>query len=82
MVIIAAPDWLSDEYLGIEVQQYIGLAALAVIATVVHFALLRIIAIVVRRRYAGDDLTFWETERRLLNRGILLLSIGITSTLR
>ena len=78
-VIAATPSWFGDEYLGIEVQQYIGLGVLAVVATAVHFALLRVIAIVVRRRYAGDDLTFWEGERRLLNRGILLLVIGITA---
>ena len=77
-VIAATPGWFTDEYLGIEVEQYIGIGVLAVIATVAHFALLRVIALVVRRRYAGDDLTFWEGERRLLNRGILLLAIGIT----
>jgi len=32
----------------------------------------------VRRRYAGSDLTFWDAERRRLNRGILLLTVGIT----
>ena len=33
----------------------------------------------VRRRYASSDLaTFWDAERRRLNRGILLLTIGIT----
>ncbi len=72
------PGWFTDEYLGIEVEQYIGLGVLAVIATVAHFVLLRVIAVVVRRRYAGDDLTFWEGERRLLNRGLLLLTLGIT----
>ncbi|MCP4853098.1 MAG: mechanosensitive ion channel, partial [Fuerstiella sp.] len=43
-----------------------------------HFALLRVVAMFVRRRYSGDDLTFWEVERRRLNRGILLVTIGIT----
>ena len=77
-VIAARPGWLTDEHFGIEVEQYIGIGVLAVIATAAHFALLRVITLVVRRRYAGDDLTFWEGERRLLNRGILLLAIGIT----
>ena len=77
-VIVAKPGWLTDEYLGIEVEQYIGLGVLAVIATVAQFVLLRVIALVVRRRYAGEELTFWEGERRLLNRSILLLTIGIT----
>jgi len=77
-VIVAAPDWFKDEYLGIEVEQYIGLAALAVIATVARFALVRAISLVVRRRFTGDELAFWDRERRLLNRGILLLAVGIT----
>ena len=77
-VIAARPGWLTDEHFGIEVEQYIGIGVLAVIATAAHFALLRVITLVVRRRYAGDDLTFWEGERRLLSRGILLLAIGIT----
>lgn len=77
-MIVAAPDWFKDEYLGIEVEQYIGLAALAVIATVARFALVRAISLVVRRRFTGDELAFWDRERRLLNRGILLLAVGIT----
>lgn len=72
------PEWFTDEYLGIEVEQYIGLGVLAVVATLLHFALLRVIALVVRRRYAGEDLTFWDRERRLLNRSILLLAVGVT----
>ncbi|MCP5035482.1 MAG: mechanosensitive ion channel family protein [Actinomycetia bacterium] len=77
-MIVAAPDWFADEYLGVEVGQYIGIGVLMVIATVAHFALLRVVALVVRRRFAGDDLTFWEAERHLLNRGIFLLAIGVT----
>ena len=74
----ALPGWLTDEYLGIEVEQYIGLGVLALVAALVHIALLRVITLVVRRRYEGDDLTFWDAERRLLNRGILLVALGIT----
>ncbi len=77
-MIAATPDWFAEEYLGIEVEQYIGLGVLALIAAVVHIALLRLMALVVRRRYAGDDLTFWDGKRRLLNRGILLLAVGVT----
>lgn len=77
-VITAKPEWFTDVYLGIELEQYIGIGVLAIIATLVHFAMVHVIAIVVRRRYAGDDLTFWERERRRINRGILLLAIGIT----
>ena len=78
-MIVAAPNWFKDEYLGIEIEQYIGFGLLAIIITVVHFALLKLIDMFVRRRYAGSDLTFWDAERRRLNRGILLLTIGTVS---
>ena len=45
--------------------------------TILHFALVRLITVFVRRRYSGDDLSFLEVERRRLNRGILLVTIGI-----
>ena len=72
-MIIAAPYWFTDEYLGIEIEQYIGFGLLAIFVTLLHFALLRLITIFVRRRYSGDDLSFWEDERRRMNRGILLI---------
>jgi len=77
-MIVATPNWFTDEYLGIEIEQYIGFGLLAVIVTLLHFALLRLITIFIRRRYSGDDLSFWEVERQRLNRGILLVTIGIT----
>ena len=77
-MIVAAPNWFTDEYLGIEIEQYIGFGLLAIVVTILHFALLRLITIFVRRRYSGDDLSFWEVERRRLNRGILLVTAGIT----
>ena len=77
-MIVAAPNWFTDEYLGIEIEQYIGFGLLAIVVTLLHFALLRLITIFVRRRYSGDDLSFWEVERRRLNRGILLVTAGIT----
>ena len=77
-MVVAAPNWFTDEYLGIEIEQYIGFGLLAIAVTILHFALLRLITIFVRRRYSGDDLSFWEVERRRLNRGILLVTAGIT----
>ncbi len=77
-MIVAAPNWFTDEYLGIEIEQYIGFGLLAIFVTLLHFALLRLITIFIRRRYSGNDLSFWEVERRRMNRGILLITIGIT----
>ena len=42
-MIVAAPTWFTDEYLGIEIEQYIGFGLLAIIITVVHFTLLKLI---------------------------------------
>ena len=78
IVVAAASDWSTSTYLGIEVRQYTGIGILAAIAVVSHFVLLRVIAVVLRRRYSGDELAFWNNERKLLNRGLLLLSIGVT----
>ena len=78
IVVAAASDWSTSTYLGIEVRQYTGIGILATIAVVSHFVLLRVIAVVLRRRYTGDELAFWNNERKLLNRGLLLLSIGVT----
>ena len=78
LLIAAVPEWFTDEYLGIEVEQYIGLAVLAVVATMANFALLRAISVVLRRRFSGDDLAFWQKEQRRLNLGFRLLTIGIT----
>ncbi len=77
-MVVAAQNWFTDEYLGIEIEQYIGFGLLAVVVTLLHFALLRLITMFVRRRYSGNDLSFWEDERRRLNRGILLVTTGIT----
>jgi small-conductance mechanosensitive channel len=72
------PDWFEDTFLGIEVEQFIGIGVLILVATLAHFVLMRIITVLVRHRFTGADLTFWQTERRRLNRALLLLIIGIT----
>ena len=40
---ILVTKWFTDEYLGIEIEQYIGFGLLTIIITVVHFALLRLL---------------------------------------
>ncbi len=75
---VLAPDWFKDTFVGIELQQYIGLAVLVFLATFVQFTLIRTIAIVVKRRYEDDDRNFWDEERQRLNRSLLLLTVAIT----
>ena len=76
---VLAPAWFKDDFLGIEVEQFIGLAVLALVATAIQFAILAAIRISVRARYRDDEeRTFWDAERRRLNRSILLLTIAVT----
>ncbi len=71
------PNCFTDQFLGIDIKLNIVFRWLAIVMTILHFALVRLITVFVRRRYSGDDLSFLEVERRRLNRGILLVTIGI-----
>ncbi|MDJ0767883.1 MAG: mechanosensitive ion channel [Ilumatobacter sp.] len=73
------PDWFDDEILGVQVEQYLGVGLLVVIAVVVHFVVVQVIAAVIRRRFAGEDLAFWNVERKRLGRALFLLTVGLTT---
>jgi len=73
-----APDWYTDEILGIEIRQLLGLAALVVVAVVVQFILVEIIKAFLKRRYEGADAHFWNRERRRLTVPFLLLTLAVT----
>lgn len=76
---VLSPGWFKDEFLGIEVEQYIGLAVLILVAAAVQLGILSAIRLYVRARYRdADDRGFWDRERRRLNRSILLLTIAVT----
>ena len=75
---VLAPDWFKDKAIGIEVEQFIGLAVLVVIAAGARFVLVQAIALFVRHRIADNDSDFWDAERRRLNRALLLLTVAIT----
>ena len=76
---VLSPGWFKDEFLGIEVEQYIGLVVLILVAAAVQFGILSAIRLYVRARYRdAEDRGFWDAERRRLNRSILLLTIAVT----
>ena len=75
---LAAPDWFDDEFLGIRVEQYLGILLLAVIAATIRLLVVGLITLVIRRRSQGDDRAFWTMERRRLDLALLLLAIGVT----
>ena len=70
--------WLHESVIGIEVWQFIGLAALAVIIVVLRFALIWIIWAALQRRTEPSRHEFWRTELRRLERPLLLLIAALT----
>ena len=73
-----APDWFSDSYLGIEVQQFIGLAVLVGVAVLTYAVLSVSLRLYVRVRFQEDDHAFWNKERARLGRALWALAVAIT----
>ena len=72
------PDWFEDTYIGIEVEQFIGIGVLVVVAGVVHLLVSQVLRLYVRARLHGDDREFWDRERARLGRATLALIAAIT----
>ena len=73
-----APDWFKDKYLGVEAEQLIGLGVLLGISIVAQAAVVQLLRLYVRARYAGSDREFWSRERRRLNRALFALILAVT----
>lgn len=74
-----APNWFQDTVLGIEVEQFIGIAVLIAIVLGVQLALTQAVRLFVRHRAKTEaQREFWQRERRRLNLPILLLIIAAT----
>ena len=75
---VLAPGWFKDEFIGIEVEQYIGIGALVVIAIVAQLVLVEAIRLFLRHRYRGEEeRAFWERERKRLTRSLFVLSLAV-----
>ncbi len=74
---VLAPDWFKDTFLGIEVEQYIGLAVLIFLTVLVQFLAIVLLSLFIRRRVAETDRDFWQSERERLNRPLLGLVFAI-----
>ncbi len=69
--------WLQDTFLGIEVEQYIGIGALLGVVVLWQLALTRGLAIALRRRVRDREArAFWDRERRRLSLPILWLGVA------
>lgn len=72
------PDWFTDSYAGIEVQQYIGLGVLVAVTIATYAAISTALRIYVRVRFDQADHAFWHGERARLGRSVWLLAVAIT----
>ena len=72
------PDWFTDSYAGIEVQQYIGLGVLVAVTIVTYGAISMALRIYVRVRFEEADQAFWHGERARLGRSLWALAVAIT----
>ena len=73
-----APAWFKDSYLGIEVEQYLGLVILVVVSALTYVVVNQALKLYVRARFHADDHQFWEEERGRLGRALWALAVAIT----
>ncbi len=73
-----APDWFKDTYLGIEIEQFIGLGALILVVAAVQFLAIHLLRLYVRTRFESADRQFWNRERERLGRALLALVAAVT----
>ena len=78
MGLYLTPDWFKNTYIGIEVEQFIGIGVMVVVAGVVHLLVSQALRLYVRARLHGDDREFWDQERARLGRATLALIVAIT----
>ena len=78
MGLFLAPDWFKNTYIGIEVEQFIGIGILILVAGAVHVVVSQALRLYVRARLHGDDRAFWDKERARLGRATLALVASIT----
>jgi MscS family membrane protein len=71
-------NWLNEAVIGIEVWQFIGLAALLIIIIVLRFALFWLIWAVLQRQTNPSRHEFWRDRQRRFERPLLLMLTAIT----
>ncbi len=73
-----APSWFTDTYLGIEAEQYLGLAILIAVSVLTYVVLNQGLKLFVRTRFDEEDHRFWEAERARLGRSLWALAVAVT----
>lgn len=74
---VLTPDWFKDTFLGVEVEQYIGIVVLIAIGLAAQLVVVAALAVYVRQRTQAADRDFWAMERRRLNRPLLIMLIAV-----
>tara|TARA_B100001123_G_scaffold407887_1_gene500526 strand:- start:23271 stop:24533 length:1263 start_codon:yes stop_codon:yes gene_type:complete len=72
------PHWFKNTYIGIEVEQFIGIGALVLVAAAAHLFVALVLRLYLRARLAQEDRKFWDRERARLSRALLALITAIT----
>ena len=75
---VLAAAWLHEQVIGIEVWQFLGIGVLALIMTLLHFAVLRLAWYAIRQRVESERHDFWRREQKRVELPVLLLSISLT----
>lgn len=70
-------DDLDESIAGLTTRQIIGVATLAAVIVVTRVVVSAAIRVVLRRRFSGDDLAFWNNERKRIDRALSLLVLGV-----
>ncbi len=71
-------NWLNEAVIGIEVWQFIGLGAMAVIIIAARFALVWSLSQAINQRTAPERRDFWHQELKRLQRPLLLMLGALT----
>ena len=81
MGLFLAPDWFKDTYIGIEIEQFIGIGVLVVVAVVAQVVLTQVLKLFVHARAPEDEREFWHSERERLGRALWALMVAVTVVL-
>lgn len=81
MGLFLVPDWFKDTYIGIEIEQFIGIGVLVAVAVVAQVLLTQGLKLFVHARAPEDERAFWHQERERLGRALWALMVAITVVL-
>jgi len=76
--LVLTPNWFKDTFIGVEVEQWIGIGVLFAIFVASYLMLRLVLSFYVRHVVSAENRDFWRQEQRRLNRPLLLLALAGT----